>query len=65
MYTDDSLKEMPFNVLLELFRKSAESVVIAKINKEDEATVALYQGILEQVQKAILSKQNHLQYLKQ
>jgi hypothetical protein len=43
MYTDESLKEMPFDVLLELFRKSAESIVIAKINKEDEATVALYQ----------------------
>jgi len=35
MHTDNSLKEMPLEVLLELYRKTVESLVIAKIKKED------------------------------
>lgn len=58
MYTDDTLVDMPLDVLIELFRKSSESLVVSKINKEDPETITLYQEILEQVKKAIIEKRD-------
>ena len=55
MYTDESLKDMPLDVLLELFRKTVESLLLAKLRKEPDTT-DIYQRILEQVQNAILAK---------